>query len=190
MAEKIHLPILGLVSSFGVALSFFACALASITAGARVLFSMARDGNFWPAGAAVHPRNATPFHTIALYSLFGLASTLGFLACGIAVGPTLDYLSCIGTSGFVVAYLLVSVAAPVYLHRQGSLDRRGILEAALSVSSMIVVLVFTVYPVQPVPNRYYILVFLGFLATGFAISQLKPWRKSARPLAESSPAAT
>jgi len=112
MAEKIHLPLLGLVSSFGVALSFFACALASINAGSRVLFSMARAGDFWPAFARVHARHATPSRAIAAYAIFTAASTLGFLACNIGVDSTIDYLSCIGSFGFLVAYFLVAVAAP------------------------------------------------------------------------------
>jgi amino acid transporter len=177
IAERIHAPWLGLVSSFGVATSFFACALASITAAARVLFALARDGRFWPGAARVHPRNATPARAIALVALFGLASTLGFLAGGIGVGPTIDYLSCIGTTGFVAAYLLVSIAAPVYLRRQGALSWPGAVAAGLAAISMVVVLVFTVYPEQPAPNRYYILVFFGIVATGSAMSLLKPWRR-------------
>ncbi len=176
MAERMHAPWLGLVSSFGVAMSFFACALASITAAARVLFALARDGDFWPGAARVHPRNATPAGAIALVALFGLAATLGFLAGGIGVGPTIDYLSCIGTAGFVAVYLLVAVAAPVYLRRQGALTWPGAAAAGLAAVSMLVVLVFTVYPEQPAPNRYYPLVFVGLVAAGCAMSLLRPWR--------------
>ena len=178
IAEKIHLPLLGLVSSFGVALSFFACTLASINAGSRVLFSLARNGDFWPAFSKVHPRNATPSRTIAAYSLFAGVSSLGFLLGGIDVGSTIDYLSCLLCFGFLTTYLLVSVAAPIYLHRAGVLEWRGAVGAALSLISISIVLIFNLYPLQPSPNRYYVLIFLGFLAVGTSISQLRPLEKA------------
>jgi len=48
IARSIDLPALGWMSSLGVALSCFGCALGGLNAGARVIFSMARERLFAP----------------------------------------------------------------------------------------------------------------------------------------------
>ena len=57
-----------------VVISTFGCNAASILAGARLLFAMARDGVFLPVASRVHPRYKTPH--IAIVALASWASML------------------------------------------------------------------------------------------------------------------
>jgi len=52
-----------------------------------------------------------------------------------------------------------------------------------------IVLIFNVYPLQPSPNRYYILIFVGFLVVGVFTSRLRPWQKAASLTQQPTPTA-
>jgi amino acid transporter len=73
-----------------------------------------------------------------------------------------------GAFGFLGAYFLISVAAPAYLKRRGQLGGR---ELALSVASVLLLMVpavGSVYPVPPSPVNIFPYIFLGYLAIGLA----------------------
>jgi basic amino acid/polyamine antiporter, APA family len=57
-----------------VVVSTFGCNAAAILAGSRLLFAMARDGLFFGAAAAVHPRYRTPH--VAILGVTGWSSVL------------------------------------------------------------------------------------------------------------------
>ena len=61
IARSMNLGSLGYLSSIGVSLSYFACTLGSMNAGARVLYSMARRNQFAPGFGIAHPRERHPF---------------------------------------------------------------------------------------------------------------------------------
>ena len=82
IARSMNLPSLGIISSVGIALSYFACALGSLNAGARVLYSMAQRRLFAAPFGRAHPVNATPHRAIALISVLAFASPLAMLPGG------------------------------------------------------------------------------------------------------------
>ncbi len=63
-----HHTALGYVSSLGIALSYFACTLAQLNAGARVLYHLAQENMFVPSYGEAHPQksHAAPRHRVAL----------------------------------------------------------------------------------------------------------------------------
>jgi hypothetical protein len=71
-----------------------------------------------------------------------------------------------GAFGFLGAYFLISLAAPAYLKRSGILRGRDI---ALSVASVILLLlpaVGSVYPVPSWPVNIFPYIFIGYLLIG------------------------
>jgi amino acid transporter len=125
----------------GLTMSFFACALATTNALARVLFSLARDGVAPRAFGRTHPRFATPHVAIAVVVpvlVVGLAATI---AAGTALGPLLVFLLTVATGGFLVAYLLVCLAAPVFLRRIGELTWPAVAATAVIVPILLAALV-------------------------------------------------
>jgi amino acid transporter len=125
----------------GLTMSFFASCLAASTALARVLFSLARDGVIPHVIGRTHPRYRTP-HVAVLVSIppvVGLPVAL--LASGVSSTSALVTLLTLATCGFLLAYLLVCIAAPVFLHRIGELTWPAIVASAVITPILLVVLI-------------------------------------------------
>jgi len=129
------------VLDLGLIASFLACALATTTALVRVLFSLSRDGVAPAALGRTHRRFRTPHVALAVAMPVVVAVLAVPLALGVPVGPVLVTLLTLATSGFLVAYLLVCVAAPVFLHRIGELTWSAVAATAVIAPILVVVLV-------------------------------------------------
>ena len=170
LARASHLGLLGTLSSLGVAMSYFACTLGQINAGARILFSLAEDKLFFPAFGHAHPKNATPHRAIGLITVLGIATPIGFLAAGTSLVSVIDYVSQLAALGFIGSYFMVCLAAPFFL-RAFRGRRWGLV--AVSAAALVllgVVMVLSVYPAPPAPARFLPYAFVAMAALGFAVS--------------------
>jgi hypothetical protein len=70
--------------------------------------------------------------------------------------------------GFLLAYYLISIAAPVYLRRRGELTTKNITIMVLALLALLVPLVGSFYPLPPVPVRYFPYYFLAYMLVGVA----------------------
>ena len=189
LAHAMNHPWLGFLSSLSVALSYFACGLASLTIASRVLFSMAREGQLWRSFADAHPTNATPHRAIALLSMLSIAVPVGMLILRADYGVAFNFVTQLGSIGVVAAYLMVTVALPLYLRRHHQLTRRDLVLAATAGALLGLVLLLSVYPVPALPFAYVSYAFLATASMGVAFSLWRLSRRSALPLAAASPAA-
>jgi len=124
----------------GVSLSFFACALASGTALVRLLFSMGRERMTPHRLGHTHPTHHTPHIAIALVLPVLVLVPLALIATGTAPHVLFARLVNLCVYGFLTAYALVCLAAPVFLHRIGELTHGPVAVAVLSVPSLLAVL--------------------------------------------------
>ncbi len=170
IARALGRPWMGRVSTLGVALSYFACALGSLTVGSRVLFSMARDGWFWRPFGEAHPRNATPHRAVALLSVIAIVLPVGMLSRGAGISLSINFISQLGTLGLLGGYLMVVLALPLYLRRLGLLRKRDVAMATGSLMVLLLVLFFSVYPVPPAPYCYLFYIFAASVLIGLGIS--------------------
>jgi len=159
---------LGPLIDVGAMISMFACTLACVTAAARVLFVMARNGMTHRWISRTHDRNATP-HTAVLVT--GLATVL--LAGGLAIahvnGETVyDWMGSLATYGFITVYALVAVALPLHLKAEKKVSTGIVALAAASVVAMVLVLEGTLYPVPEPPKNWLPYLFLAYLAAAVA----------------------
>jgi amino acid transporter len=112
-------PWLARVLDVAIAVSFLACAIASTTAMARILFAMGRElvlpGRFGHAD----PVRQVP--TVATRSAVALVVVPPMAASGLGLDPLtlMHVLIVIAAAGFLTAYVLVCVAAPVFTRRIG-----------------------------------------------------------------------
>lgn len=179
LAKQAGIPSLGLLTTIGAAVSFFAATLAMINAGARILFTMAKHGIFHPSLGASHNRNQTPH--VAILIVTGVSLLLA-IALNMTNHTLMDIISWTGTFstyGFMVAYMAVSVAAPVYLRRHHKLRPIDVVISAISVIAMMVALIGTVYPVPPAPYNWLPYLFVLYLAIGVGWYRLSQSRVSA-----------
>jgi amino acid transporter len=156
----------GVLVSICAVISLFACTLASVNAGARVLFSMGRHGILHATMGRAHSTNLTPHHAITVCCLLVLLLPGLLLFRGLGVLDILNDLSTISTFGFLVAYVLISIAAPVYLKRIGELSFAALLCAAVSIAFMAPPIIATVYPTPGAPADRFPYYFLIYLAVG------------------------
>jgi amino acid transporter len=176
VAEAIGLGILGPVIAAGVSASFFASALASINASARVLYLLSRHGIIHSRAGDAHEEHATPHVAVSISSIAVVLLALPLIVVGVGLLDVFAYLGTIATFGFLVAYILVAVGAPVFLKRRDELRTRHVVVAVASVLLLALPLVGSLYPIPPYPLNLLPYVFLALLGLGVAHFLLLRWR--------------
>lgn len=184
LANAFGWPGLGTVINVGVLLSFFSCTLASINSAARILFSMARDGLISSSLGRAHRRNQTPHIAIALSGSITLAVPLALYVTGIGAFAGQGYFGTLCSFGFIAVYILISIAAPVYLRAKGKLTHRAIAYSLSGVAFMVLPVIGTIgipnSTLLPTPDRtgvVLIAIYAAYLALGFAWLVLQRTRR-------------
>jgi amino acid transporter len=173
LAAQAGVSFLGTLISLGALLSFFACVLASINPAARVFFMMARHGLFHSALGTAHESNQTPHIAVNICSIITFLIPASMTLFGLKPFESMGYLGTICTYGFLLVYILVSLAAPVYLYRIRKLRPLDVLFSLLGVSFMMIPVVGTVgipgsnlFPVPEAPYNIFPWLFLLYLVVG------------------------
>jgi amino acid transporter len=170
LSRAVGLPWFGPLTSIGVALSFFACTLGCLNAGARALFHLARDGHSPAALGVAHPVNATPSRALTALALVCIAASAGPIALGVSAIDCGDYTGVIAGLGYIASYAMICLAAPFFLARVRSLKIRHLAASIGALIVLSIVLGLTVYPVPPAPWRYLPYLFLALVALGWMVT--------------------
>lgn len=137
---------LGVLIDLGIAASFLACAIASTTALTRVLFALGRDGIAPRALGSVHRRFRTPIGAIAVAVPVVAIAPIATVLAGVGLWDAMEAVIAVSAAGYIGAYALVCVAAPVFLRRIGELTfRTGLLaftSALLLAAGLVAYLIF------------------------------------------------
>lgn len=166
IAHGVGLGAAGVLIDAGVALSFFAAFFSSVNAAARLLYTFARQGLVHEKTGRAHAANATPHVAVTLWVGASFAAALATQWLGATLFDAYGYLSTVATYGYLIAYVLVALAAPIYLRRLGELKPVHWLLSAVSVVLLAVPLVGSVYPVVPGVYAWLPWVFVGLVAIG------------------------
>jgi amino acid transporter len=169
------LGFLGVLIKIGVLLSFFSCTLACINSTARIIFSMSRHGLFFDALGEAHEKNETPYIAIGLSALITFLVPTSFcFFSGVSAFDIQGYFGTLCTFGFLVVYILISIAAPIYLKSIGKLTRTALLYSALGTGFMILPILGMVgvpgsalFPPPAYPNNLLVWLFFTYMAIGF-----------------------
>jgi amino acid transporter len=167
LSEMYHVSWLSIPLSIGAMSSFFALALSCINAGSRVIYAMSRHGAFHTCFNRAHQVNKTPHVALAVMGLimFGIIS----IYCMAGSRAALDAFGDAGTMGafgFIGAYTLICIAAPIYLYKIGELKAKDIVISIMALGLLLIPAVGSVYPVPPAPLNYFPYVFAVYLAAG------------------------
>ena len=159
-------PLLVALVYFGAAISSFACALASLNAFGRILYSLARYRFLHSSMGRVHTRQHTP------HLALGCGAGLNFLLCASfsrnAELDTFGWYGTLASYGFIVVYLLCSIAAPVYLRKTGELIAGTITFGVAGAVLMLLALLGSLYPVPAYPLNLLPYIFVVYMCAGAA----------------------
>ena len=149
LTTKVGLSWVAAIVYLSAMISSLACALASINAASRLLFSMGRYRFFGKALGSVHSSHRTPHVAVTLCCGFSLLAFLAVTPFGAldAFGLTATF----ATLGFLLVYLLVCMAAPLDLKRTGELLPRQVVVSIIGVVLVGFVIFGSLYPAPPHP---------------------------------------
>ena len=175
LAQRIGMGFLGTLINIGVLLSFFSCTLASINSTSRIVFSMARHGIFSDALGEAHAKNETPYVAVGLVALVTFFVPAGLYLSGVSAFLSQGYLGTLCSFGFLVVYILISVAAPIYLHSIARLDKLALAYSIGGVAFMLLPFLGTIgvpgstlFPPPDFPNNLLLALFALYMLIGLA----------------------
>lgn len=165
ITNELGVPYIGPVMYFIAAISAFACTMASINAASRIFYSMARFQIVHRSMGLVHKKYGTPHVALLVMSIFVLAVMLWFSFDGGAMNA-FDLTGTFASFGFMTAYFLVSVGAPVYLVKNRKLTSGVVLTGVLGALFMVAAFTGSVYPVPPFPYNVIPYLYLAYIIVG------------------------
>jgi amino acid transporter len=151
--------------SLGAMVSFFSLSLTCLNAGSRIIYPMARHGIFSGHLGKAHATNRTPHVAITVYiaMIVVIPSVLEIFTNPLTAFGDVGTMAAFG---FLLAYFLITVAAPVYLKKLGELRVRNIVIAAVAFLCLMVPTIGSVYPLPAYPADLFPVYFLGWMAIG------------------------
>jgi amino acid transporter len=171
LSQQVGMGWLGELVAFGALFSFFACVLGSINPAARIFFTMARHGLFPSSLGTAHSSNRTPHVAVTMCSVVTFIVPAAMSLFNIKLFDCMGYLGAICSYGFLTVYVLISIAAPVYLYQIKKLRPIDIMFSALAIGFMMIPILGSVgipgsnlFPVPEAPYNAFPYLFLMYLA--------------------------
>lgn len=112
-------PLFAAVLDLGIAASWFACTIASLSALVRILFCMGREGVAPRLAGRIHAVHQTPSSAIMVVMPIVAIVPVVVIASGASPEQGLVILFTLGAYGYLGAYLLASASLPFFLRRIG-----------------------------------------------------------------------
>jgi amino acid transporter len=156
------------VVDVGISISMVAFAAAVFNAGARSLFTFAREGAIPARFATVHPRYGSPSAGILALGTIALIGALAFVVIGTGALRASTYVGTVSTFGYFTAYILISIATPLWLRRIGELTAGAVVAGGLAAAAMVYVVYKNLVPPPPSPYNLLPYIYLGLLLVGLA----------------------
>jgi amino acid transporter len=160
--------------ALGAMVSFFSLTLSCLNAGSRIIYPMAQHTIFPKHLGRAHQENQTPHVAITVY--IAIIVTIP-IVLEIFTNPltTFGDAGTLAAFGFLTAYFLISVAAPVYLKKIGEVTAKHVVVAGMACLLLMVPLIGSFYPVPPFPVDIFPYIFLAYILAGsgwlFAVSR-------------------
>jgi amino acid transporter len=151
--------------ALGAMISFFSLSLSCLNAGSRIIFPMGEHMVFPSQLSRAHPKNGTPYVAITVYVaiMFAIPTVLETVTNPVT---TFGDVGTLAAFGFLLAYYLITIAAPVYLKRRGELRPRHVVIAVIACVCLLVPTVGSFYPVPPFPVNIFPYIFVAYMAVG------------------------
>jgi amino acid transporter len=151
LADRVGLGTLSHFIAIGITFSMFACTLACLNAGSRMLLSFAHDGIAPRALTHTAPRTRSPDFAIWTVAIPMTVIPAVYIMAGSTDTLLSSEMGTLATYGFMLAYVLVCLAAPLFLSRAGHPWRLAAVLGGLGAVAMLFVFYVSWLP-QLIPN--------------------------------------
>lgn len=148
----------------GAAISAFACALASLNAFGRMLFSLGRYQFVHSSMGTVHQMRKTPHFALVVGAVVNFVVVAAFSQ--VDEGTMVGNYGTIATFGFVFVYFFCSLCAPIFLSKASKATTGDWILGGLGAVLMLVAMVGSIYPVPDYPNNLWPYVFVAYMVLG------------------------
>ncbi|HWE85223.1 MAG TPA: APC family permease [Terracidiphilus sp.] len=169
LAERARISPLGIGIDIGALISMFACVLACTTAAARVLLRMAHDGMAPRILRRTSLNQGTPTAAIVASSVLMILATSGMALGGKAGFEMYDLAGSLSVFGFLTAYALVAVAAPLAERANGAAAFRVLPLSGATVAVIILIAVVDLRSASDPAHARIPWIYLGCLGVGLLI---------------------
>jgi amino acid transporter len=185
LSRQLGMGWLGELIGIGALFSFFACVLGSINPAARIFFTMARHGLFPASMGKAHLANKTPHVAVTICSFLVFLIPACLCLFGVKLFASMGYLGAMCSYGFLTVYTLISLAAPIYLHKIKQLRFQDLVFSISAIAFMMIPVLGSVgipgsqmFPPPEAPYNIFPYLFLIYitLTSGWFI-----WQKSRFP---------
>ncbi len=166
LAELMGLSFLKVPLSIGAMLTFFSLSLSCLNAGARILYPMGRHGVLHSSIGQPHRTHQTPHVAVTVTIILMVAIPTIMSLAGMATQDAYNDVGTFGAIGFLTAYFLISIAAPVYLYHEGSLKVGNIIVAVLAILGLLYPTISLFYPIPTYPVSLFPYIFLLYMLIG------------------------
>ena len=166
MAIRTGVSLLGTVIDIGAMISMFACTLACITAGARVLMLMSHRGLAHSSLRATHAKNETPHIAVVVTAIACLVPGVTLAVRGVSSTDIYGWMGALATYGFITVYALVCIALPLHLRRTERVSAGIVALSAAGTIAMLLALAGSVYPMPTGGYAWLPYVYLLYLLGG------------------------
>ena len=168
LAETNGLSSIEWIVDLGVTASFFAVVIACINAASRVLYTMGEEDILPRALGRAHPTHKTPYVAIGLIAPIVAVVPVVMVAMGVEPLAVIGYTGTMGTFGYMLAYLLMAAALPVFLRRRNEANPLSTVLSVVVIAALLYVFFKNVYPVPPAPLNRVPWIVLGLMVVGLA----------------------
>jgi amino acid transporter len=169
LADALNVSYLKVPITIGAICSSFSVALACVNTGARVALPMAQDGLLPRQLGAIHPRFATPYIALALTIVTMFLIAVGMFAMRVRPIDIFNFCGVLSALSFIFVYLLIAVAASMYLHRVGELRPIDVGVSALTCLFLTGASVTLFYPTPAPPDNLFPYLFGIYLIACYVI---------------------
>ena len=151
-----------------IVISFFSSTLGCVSAGARILYTMGKDGMLSRALYKTNPKHHTPSAGITVLIA---ASLVVFTACFKTTALNVArYTATIGTLTLLLTYLSATICALLFFHRNKIWNGIKLILPVLSICMLVFVFFLNLYPVPEYPMNLIPYSVILWLVIGIFIS--------------------
>jgi amino acid transporter len=145
-------------------MSLFSCVIGCVCTGARILFSISRDGNIHKGLSKVHPKFKTPHISVITTMIAALLIQMIFYVLTRGDGNLLyTYNAYVTALSMLVAYMFVNASGIVYFYKNKHWKVYQLIIPIVSIIAMLYAAYSNIYPIPPYPMNFAPYITVGFI---------------------------